>query len=68
MTKRATPRFSVAERDNGQPWLMMEHSGGDHLTIFDKLIGFDLRQGTEMNEAQAIANFLNEKLLRVNET
>ena len=47
---------------------MMEHSGGDHLTIFDKLIGFDLRQGTEMNEAQAIANFLNEKLLRVNET
>jgi hypothetical protein len=68
MTKRATPKFSVKERDNGQPWLVMEQSSGDHLVLFDKLVGFDLRHGTEMNEAQAIANFLNEKLLRVSET
>jgi hypothetical protein len=66
-TKQATPRFVVFEASDG-PWIMIEQSGGDDLSLFEKTIGFKLHPGTTFEEAKAISNYLNSKLLVVTET
>jgi hypothetical protein len=67
-TKRATPRFRVAEYADGKPWIVVEQSGGDDLTVFEKMIGFDLRPGTSIGEAESISHYLNSKLIAISET
>jgi len=42
--------------------------GGDDLSLFEKTIGFKLHPGTTFDEAKAISNYLNSKLLVVTET
>jgi hypothetical protein len=44
MTKRARAHFRVAEFADGQPWIVMEHFDGERLSLFEKSIGYDLRQ------------------------
>ena len=66
--KRATPRFRVAEYADGRFWIMVEQSGGDDLTVFEKVIGFDLRPGTSFEEAKVISAYLNWNLPVITET
>jgi hypothetical protein len=66
--KRATPRFRVAEYADGKPWIVVEQSGGNDLTLFENMVGFDLRPGTSIEEAEAISHYLNSKLIVISET
>jgi len=68
MTKRVRAKFIV--KDGPPPWIGLEPLQGDSLDMFanKKYIGFDLRPGTSPDEAQDIAQLLNDNLTHVSET
>lgn len=68
MTKRARPHFRVSEFASGQPFIVFEQFDGDELALFKRTVGFDLAEGTTIDEAKFIAKFMSEKLIRVSET
>jgi hypothetical protein len=68
ITKRAIPRFRVAENAEGLPFIVIERSSGDDLSFFKNMIGFDLRPGTTSEEANAISRYLNSNFPRIYET
>jgi hypothetical protein len=61
-------RFRVTEDANGKPCIVVERSGGDDLCLFENMVGFDLRPGTSIGEAEAISHYLNSKLIAISET
>jgi hypothetical protein len=63
MTDRARHIVVVKEYGDGVPWLMLELLEGEELPVLRRgFLGLDLRQGTTYEEAQALANSLNELL------
>ena len=66
--KRTIPRFRVAERAEGQPFIVIEQSGGDDLPIFMNTIRFDLWPGITFEEANAISRYLISNIPRIYET
>ncbi len=60
---RSKVKYRVAEGNPGDPLrIVFDPLSGDDLRIFRQNVSFGLRPGMEIGEAQAIANFLNEKL------
>lgn len=60
-TDRAYYRFTVKEYVSGTPWIMFELLHGPNLPMLkDGFLGLDLRSGTSYEEANVIANFLND--------
>ncbi|WP_428029793.1 hypothetical protein [Ancylobacter sp.] len=68
MTKRSEVHWRVSEFESGQPFIVMEQYAGDELDLFKKFIGFDLPDGTSLDEAKQIRDLLSRKLIRVSET
>jgi hypothetical protein len=62
-------RYTVKERADGTPWLVAEPSEGRIAMLEgDAFIGFDLFPGTTLNQAYAIAEFMNRHLATMNMT
>ena len=55
---------NVTVRIDPYPFISAEYRGlsGDEDALEGNLLGFDLREGTSMEEAKRIANFLNDNL------
>jgi hypothetical protein len=68
ITKRAIPRFRVAENAEGLPFIVIERSSGEDLWFFKNIIGFDLQTETAFEEANAISRYLNSNISRISET
>lgn len=68
VTKRAIPRFRVAEHAEGDPWIVIEQSGGEDLSLLKNMIGFNLRPGTTLEEANTISKYLNLNIQKISET
>lgn len=68
-TKRSEVTFTVKEFESGQPWIALEILRGD-VTPKDLggLVGFDLKQGTSLEDAKEIARYLREKIERISLT
>jgi hypothetical protein len=47
---------------------VMECFDGESLSLFEKTVGFDLREGIPHEEAQRVAKFLSDNLVRISET
>jgi hypothetical protein len=62
-TKRGYYRFIVKESERGL--FLVAEPAGDVLTGLDGLLGFDLEEGTSMEEAMHIAHLMNDKLTSV---
>jgi hypothetical protein len=67
MTERARYVFTVKESPSGRPWLYMDLLDGIS-PLEHGFIGFDLEQGTSLDQAKEIANFINSKLVTVSYT
>ena len=68
MTRRAEVRFTVKEFESGQPWIAIEQLGGDEIDALLATLGFDLRQDATREDAQAVAQYLNQHVTGLSET
>lgn len=68
ITRRAIPRFRVAENEKGQPFIVIERSTGEDLWFFKNMIGFDLQSEATFEEANAISKYLNSNIREIRET
>lgn len=62
MTERMTTRFRVHEFQNNIPYIGIEYTTANLQILGKGSLTFDLRPGTTMDEAIAIANYLNTKI------
>lgn len=68
-TERATFVFTVKEYHEGTPWIAFELLRGPELSILaNGFLGFDLLEGTTLEQAKEIASFLNENIREVSYT
>jgi len=67
-TERSRVGFSVKEFSDGTPWIMLDQSSKDMPSLNHAFIGFDLPEGTTLDKAQQISNFMNEHLRNVSMT
>jgi hypothetical protein len=69
-TKRANVQFVVKESGEGTPWISMEALGGDKLDMFKRTssVGFDLKPGTTLEQANEIAAYLRKNLVQISES
>ena len=67
-TDRAQYVFAVKEFGDGTPWIMLERSGKGLAILGDGFIGFDLKEGTSLREAEKIAQFLRENVRDISYT
>jgi hypothetical protein len=58
MTKRTRPRFRVSDFPSGKPLKVLECLDGADLDLLKKFVGFDLPDGTSIDEAEGIAAIL----------
>jgi hypothetical protein len=65
-TDRASYLFKATEYANGTPWItLVPHEG--NIPLFENaVLGFDLRPSTSLQEAEKIADYLNQNLFLVN--
>jgi hypothetical protein len=68
MTKRARPRFRASDFPSGKPFIVLECLDGADLDLFKKFVGFDLPDGTSIDEAEGIARYLRHNLIWISET
>jgi hypothetical protein len=62
-TQRAQCRYTVKEYGSGQPYIVCELHDPLDLGISEQWsLGFDLPQGTSVDEAQEIARFMQQHL------
>ena len=61
MTARSKPRFTIKESASGAPWIAIEYRASEP-GIPSGMFGFELPDGTDLAEANGIAEFLNDKL------
>ena len=62
MTKRMQPVFTIKEFHNGQPYICIESYKADD-GFPEQAYGFDLPDGTTMERAREIRDFLKENLI-----
>jgi hypothetical protein len=60
--------FAVKEFADGTPWIVLERRGHGLDIIGDGFIGFDLREGTSLQEAEKLAEFLRQNIRSVSYT
>jgi hypothetical protein len=68
MTERARYIFTVKEFEGGQPWIYMEPFDTVLSPLAHGFIGFDLAEGTTLEQAHELATLLNSKLIRTSYT
>jgi hypothetical protein len=64
-TDRSKYHYVVKEFPGGQPWIMAEPWEGPDLPLpvrGDWFLGFDLAEGTTLEQAEEIADFMNRHL------
>ena len=66
-TERRDYVFTPQE-ELGEIWISLEPYGDDLEILKDGFLGFDLPEGTTVEEGQEIAQYLNEKIRRVSYT
>ena len=67
-TARGEYVFTVKEFADGVPWIMLEQSGNG-LDILDHgILGFDLKEGTSLQEAEVLAGLLRQSISGVSYT
>ena len=62
MTKRARFQFAVKEYLHGDPWIAFEPTNEPPDGFPKSLFGFDLPEGTTLERAEQIADFMNSNL------
>jgi hypothetical protein len=67
-TERARYVFAVKEFADGTPWIMLEQSGEGLDVIGDGFMGFDLKEGTSLKEAEKLAELLRQGITTVSYT
>lgn len=61
-TERAYYVFAIKQYADGTPWIMLEQSG-ENLSILDQgFLGLDFKEGISFEEAQKIAELLEDKI------
>ncbi len=60
--------FRVKEAADGTPWIQLEPSGKEITFLEHALFGFNLQPGTNLAQAEKIADFLNNSLTDVGVT
>jgi hypothetical protein len=68
MTDRAKYRFRVKEFSGGKAWIALEPFGSEIPALKNAVLGFDLSEGTTLQEAEKICGFLNDNIVQVNYT
>lgn len=63
-TSRGEYRFTVKESAVGVPWLAAEPTGG-RSSWLDGALGFELRPGTTIWEAERLAHILNAYVVAI---
>lgn len=61
-TEHGSYLFTVKEAADGSPWIMLEPRRTDVTALKEAFIGFGLRQGTTIEKAQEVADYLNRNL------
>lgn len=68
-TERADCLFTVKEFGDGTPWIMLELQRSPGLrAIGDGFLGLDLKEGTDIREAEEIARYLNRVVETISHT
>jgi hypothetical protein len=67
-TERAQYVFAVKEFSDGTPWIMPEPSGEGLGVLENGFLGFDLRNGTAIRDAEKLAELMRELVLSVSFT
>lgn len=62
MTERNEYHFAVKEFNDGTPWIAFEPLQGNLAILKGGMLGFDLREGTTLEEAHQLASLLHEKV------
>ncbi len=65
MTERDPCRFTVKEHGEGTPFIAVEPCGGDLALLRNGVLCFDLLEGTTYENAQEIAEYLNDNIERL---
>ena len=67
-TERGRVLFTVKEDANGAPWIMAEHDHQSMPALEHAFVGFELNARTGLEQAQRIADFMNNNLVSVSLT
>jgi hypothetical protein len=68
-TDRSKYHYEVKEYADGQPWIMGEPLEGPDLPIPGQwFLGFDLTEGTTLEQAEEVAAFMNRHLTAISLT
>jgi hypothetical protein len=68
MTQRAKFYFKPSRYPSGEYWIVLEAFHEDLDLLANAFLGFDLREGTTVNQAEEIAAYLNENIRAVSYT
>ncbi len=70
MAERAEYHFAVKEHEGGQPWIMVgPMRSKSNISVFKRgFLGFDLPDGVSYEDAQQLAETLDEKIKNVTYT
>lgn len=67
-TERGKVSFSVKEYADGTPWICVEPEYQPIPALHAAFIGFDLEEGTTLEEAHRIADLMSKRLRQVSMT
>jgi len=67
-TERAKYVFAVKEFSDGTPWIMLERSWNGLDVLGNGFIGLDLKDGTTLKQAEALAETLHRNVSAVSYT
>jgi hypothetical protein len=67
-TERARYVFAVKEFGDGTPWIMLERSGNGLDVLGNGFIGLELKDGTTLKQAEALAETLRRNVSAVSYT
>jgi len=67
-TARSKSYFRAVEHSDGAPWIICEPQGPQIPALSNGFIGFDLRPGTSLREAEALADMLRRMVTDVSVT
>jgi hypothetical protein len=67
-TEQGDVHFTVKEFADGSPWIMVDPEYKTMPALHDAFIGFQLNHRTTLQQAQRIADFLNNNLAGVSLT
>ena len=67
-TDRARYVFAVKEFGDGTPWIVLERSGKGLAVLGDGFMGFELKEGISLKDAEKLAELLRDGIATVSYT